>query len=333
MDLENKKLRPSIKPNSKFENDGYTLEKAKDFKRAFRGLGTDEYRLIKLLSEHSNSQLQDISKKYSEEYNNDLTDDLKDELMGSFEDLCVSLLTPRRLWDAQYTKKALQNIGTNEVWLTEIICARTAEEMEDLKTAYAEIHETPLEYMIKSDTSGPNQKLMLGLLEGKRSQSNEVNEAEAEEDAKALYDNGEGTNSDKNEEVFINILVSKSWCQLRATFNQFEHIAEMTIERSLDNQFSGDICTAFKTIVAYARDPLTYWAERLHSTLCGKDEDDESFFRLLIQHSETDLDSIKDIYDEIYEKRLIEDIKSEFSGCVRKLLVRITDPTSSVRDN
>lgn len=47
---------------------------------------------------------------------------------------------------------------------------------------------------------------------------------------------------------------------------------------------------------------------------------------------QTDLASVRETYDEIYDRKLTEEIKSEFSGCVRKLLVRIIDPTSPIRD-
>lgn len=49
-------------------------------------------------------------------------------------------------------------------------------------------------------------------------------------------------------------------------FQSFERIAETSIEKFLVDQFSGCTYVAFKTIVAFSRDPVTYWAEQLYNT-------------------------------------------------------------------
>jgi hypothetical protein len=64
-----------------------------------------------------------------------------------------------------------------------------------------------LEKDIAGDTSGHLKKILLGLLKGQRPESNQVNEDEAENDAKALYDAGEkrwGTDESKFVDILLN---------------------------------------------------------------------------------------------------------------------------------
>lgn len=58
--------------------------------------------------------------------------------MGSFEDICLALLTPRLVYDSKCLKAALAGFGTNEVCLIELMCARTANEMDLLKKVYSD---------------------------------------------------------------------------------------------------------------------------------------------------------------------------------------------------
>ena len=62
----------------------------------------------------------------------------------------------------------------------------------------------PLEKDISGDTSGALKKILLGLLRGDRPDTNEVNEDEAENDARTLYEAGEkkwGTDESKFVEI------------------------------------------------------------------------------------------------------------------------------------
>ena len=65
-----------------------------------------------------------------------------------------------------------------------------------------------LEKDISGDTSGNLKKILLGLLQGSRPDTNEVNEDEAENDARVLYEAGEkkwGTDEAK----FVDIIATR----------------------------------------------------------------------------------------------------------------------------
>ena len=104
-----------------------------------------------------------------------------------------------------------------------------------------------LEKDIIGDTSGDFKKLLVGLVQANRSDSQEVDRNKAHQDAKALYEAGEqkwGT----DESRFNAILVSRSYPQLRATFEEYQKISKKDIEEALKSEMSGDLLSGMKTI-------------------------------------------------------------------------------------
>ena len=104
-----------------------------------------------------------------------------------------------------------------------------------------------LEQDIIGDTSGDFKKLLVGLCQANRSDSQEVDRNKAHQDAKALYEAGEGQWG-TDESRFNIILVQRSYPQLRATFEEYKKISKKDIEEVLKSEFSGDVLSGMKTI-------------------------------------------------------------------------------------
>ena len=69
--------------------------------------GTNEAEIINVLGNHCLEQRMEIAQAYKVAYGKDLIDDLKSELGGNFEDLCVALLLPLRVYDAKQLHDAI----------------------------------------------------------------------------------------------------------------------------------------------------------------------------------------------------------------------------------
>ena len=65
------------------------------------------------------------------------------------------------------------------------------------------------------------------------------------------------------------ILCSKSYAQLRATFDEYETVAGHPIEEGLKKEFSGDLLNSLKSIVQCVRDKQGYFASLLHKSMHG----------------------------------------------------------------
>ena len=104
-----------------------------------------------------------------------------------------------------------------------------------------------LEKDIIGDTSGHLKRLLVSLVQANRADSKEVDRNKAKQDAKALLDAGEGKWG-TDESRFNVILASRSYPQLRATFEEYEKISKKKMEEALKSEMSGDLLRGMLTI-------------------------------------------------------------------------------------
>jgi hypothetical protein len=271
---------------------------------------------------HSNQQRQEIKLAYKTLFGKDLIDDLKSELGGNFEDAVIALMTPTILYLARELRNAMKGAGTDESVLIEILCTRSNDDIKAIKLAYEKEFGRHLEKDIESETSGYFRRLLVSVCNAGRDQSTSVDTAKAEKDAKEIYEAGEkqlGT----DEAVFNAVLCSRSFAQLRATFDKYKAISGKDITKSIENEMSGTLKEGFLAIVHYIRDPLSYYAERLYNSMKGAGTDDSSLIRLIVTRSEVDLKEVAKAFAAKYKKQLKDFIWGDCSGDYRKLLLQV----------
>jgi len=81
------------------------------------------------------------------------------------------------------------------------------------------------------------------------------------------------------------ILCSKSYAQLRATFEEYESLAGHSIEEGLKKEFSGDLLNSFNSIVQCVRDKQSYFASLLYKSMHGAGTKESMCFLLLLSFS------------------------------------------------
>ena len=89
--------------------------------------------------------------------------------------------------------------------------------------------------------------MLISLANSNRSDSRTVDNTLAKNDAKALYEaahKGKGT----DEATITTLLVSRSYPQLRATFNEYKKLTGKEIEDMLEHELSGDLLYGTKVI-------------------------------------------------------------------------------------
>lgn len=272
---------------------------AKILRKAMKGWGTSESPIIDIVVNRSWEQLKEVEEIFKTAFGRDLKEDLKSELRGNFENVVVArFLTPPEL-DAWFLRKALKGSGTQESVLNQVICTKTNEEIDALKSAYKDMFERDLVEDITCDTIGAFEELLVALLQGGREEEKEVCHCTAKEEAQEMLDAGEnrwGT----DESVFNRIFVLRSYDQLREIFSAYMELAGNDIEEAVGEEMSDDIKHAFLTLIQYIRDPITYYAKSLYKAMEGVGTNDLLLQLIILSRCEVDLAAIKEMYKTLY---------------------------------
>ncbi|KAM3928651.1 annexin A13 [Leptodactylus fuscus] len=311
-------FHPTIRHHHDFDAE----KDAKKLHKACKGLGTDEKAIIEVLANRSSEQRQEIKQKFKTMYGKELEKVLKSDLSGNFEKTVLALLDRPCEFDAKELRKAMKGAGTNESVLIQILCTRANQQIRNIKESYKRIFDRDLEADVKSDTSGYFRKILISLLQANRDEGLEINEQRAGEDAKRLYEAGEGRwGSDESE--FNVILATRNYMQLRATFKAYEILHGKNIEDVIKSETSGDLKKAYLTIAQCTKDCQGYFAKKLYKAMKGAGTDEDTLIRILVTRAEIDLQTIKEKYQELYKKSLADAIKSDTSGDFGRLLIAL----------
>lgn len=287
-----------------------------------KGLGCDSKAITSLLCARTNAQRLKIELEYKTMYGRDLLKDLKYELGGHFEDIVVALMMSAADYDATSLRKAIKGLGTDEGVLIEILCTRTNAEINAIKHSYQKLFSRDLEKDISGDTSGHFKKFLISLLQAYRDESHTVDLAKAEADAKILYKAGEGRWG-TDESKFNNILVSRSFAQLKATFDEYSKISKYDIEESIKREMSGDLRDGMASIVQIVRNAPAFFAVKLYKSMKGLGTDDATLIRIIVTRSEVDLLDIRDEFAKLYHCSLAKFISDDTRGNYKKILLQL----------
>ena len=295
---------------------------AQALRDAMKGFGTDEAALIKIVANRTNQQRMAIKEAYKTAFGRDLISDLKSELRGKLEDAMVALFTEPIEYDCDSLKNAMKGVGTDEDSLIEIITSRPNWMLKKIKEKYKEKYKKDLESAIKSETSGDLERLLVSILQCKRSENNNPNVNECAAQAKELFDAGEakwGTDS----AVFNKIFTGCSPAEIACIAREYHKISGHTILDGINKEFSGNTKKALRSIVYATISPSEYFATRVKDAIKGFGTNDHLLIRVLVTRDEIDMPQIKQYYKQLYGRDMLEAIKGDCSGAYRDLLIEL----------
>ncbi|KAM5192075.1 annexin A1-like [Mantella aurantiaca] len=295
------------KPRANPTEDASALEKAITAK------GVDEGTIIDILTKRTNEQRQEIKVAYQKQTGKTLEESLKKALSGKLEHFILGLLKTPAQFDAHELKGATKGLGTDEDAIIEILVTRNNQQLKQIKSVYSQEFKTDLEIDIKDDTSGDFQKALIALLKGTRSEDCYVNENQADQDAKALYEAGEKKKK-ADVSVFIDIFTSRSITHLNKVFEKYANYSKHDLNKALDLELKGDIERCLVAIVKYAVNKPGYFAEKVHLAMKGLGIREKVLNRVIISRSEVDMKAIKAQYKQMYKNSMRDDIMAETNG-------------------
>ena len=285
-------------------------------------LNTDEEAIIKIIANRTNAHRLQIVTEYKNKYDKNLIDDLKSNLSGDFETASVALFLSPIDYDVLQLNKSMSGINTDEDSLIEIICSRPQTTLQEIKEKYKETHNIELEEEVTKATSGDLQRLLLTILKCERSTNTASNHEESSKKAKELIEVGE-SNWCKENSVFEQLLLTGSKEEIMLCAKYYHKKTQKTILKAVEENFEGDVKTLFTSIIYATLNPSEFYAKKVHKAIEGFGTDDNTLIRILVTRDEVDMPKIKQYYKKMFEKDMIEDIKSDCSGDYEKLLVEL----------
>jgi annexin A7/11 len=285
-------------------------------------LNTDEEAIIKIIANRTNAHRLQIVTEYKNKYDKNLIDDLKSNLSGDFETASVALFLSPIDYDVLQLNKSMSGVNTDEDSLIEIICSRPQTTLQEIKEKYKETHSIELEEEVTKATSGDLQRLLLTILKCERSTNTTSNHEESSKKAKELIEVGE-SNWCKENSVFEQLLLTGSKEEIMLCAKYYHKKTQKTILKAVEENFEGDVKTLFTSIIYATLNPSEFYARKVHKAIEGFGTDDNTLIRILVTRDEVDMPKIKQYYKKMFEKDMIEDIKSDCSGDYEKLLVEL----------
>lgn len=313
-------FRGTIKPKANF-NDEHAAEALEN---AMKGRGCDKQKIIEMITGINNAQRQMVRTPYRTKYGKELVPELKKELSGDLEDVTVGLMETPTKYDAIQMYTAIKGLGTRESTLIDILCSRTNAEQLAIKREFQSEYGVSLEDRIVGDTSGDFQTLLVTLLQGNRDVSYDVDVPRARQEAKKLMGNKE-LKEKPSKDVFCHAFCTENFRQLKRMFSEYTSMYGQTIQEGIKKVFSGDAEVAYLALADFVENKERYFAKQLYASMEGLGTRDTDLIRVIITRSEIDLADIRNEFDRMYKKSLVDWLKSECSGAYRDSLICIVN--------
>ncbi|MEQ2260291.1 Annexin A4, partial [Xenotaenia resolanae] len=179
-----------------------------------------------------------------------------------------------------------------------------------------------LEDAVSGDTSGMFKRVLVSLLTAGRDEGDKVDDAQAVQDAKDIYEAGEarwGTDEVK----FLTVLCVRNRKHLLKVFDEYQKISGKDIEESIKREMSGCLEDVFLAIVKCMKSKPAFFAERLYKSMKGLGTTDSVLIRIMVSRAEIDMLDIKAEFQKMYKKSLHSFIKGDTSGDYRKILLEL----------
>lgn len=302
---------------SEYANDAKTLH------TALKSKPKDKQAINKLVSRRANDERLRIKKEYEALYTIELQTDLETELKKEdkeYSEVIRSLFLHPIDFDCQELFTAIDGAGTNDETLCEILTTRPNCILKLLKQQYGKLYNETLEKAVKSDTSSDYKKLLLHLLDEKRTANMNPDLKECETIAQTLYAGGKGKLG-TNEQVYIQIFGTKSPIELVAInliYNKIEGNSS-SLYQAIKNAYNGDMVLLLTTLLDSSSSQSKYFANRLINLV--KKQEFKKIFRILITRKEIDLPLILQHYYSLEHHHIIDDIANFKNEDIRELLL------------
>lgn len=283
-------------------------------------MGNDENTLATITLNHSNAERVKLRADYQAKFGRDLLKDFDSKLKKDFKSCMEGLYKDPVEYDADLLYTAMKGIGSDKEVMTEVLCFRTPDRINQIKAKYQEKYGKDLVAEIKSESSGDYQKIAMILLEGNSRGTNSSPDLDnCTKIAKEIYDAGEGKIG-TNEDIFIKYFTSLSKEELLLVCKEYHKNHGKNMLDTIENEFSSHVKDLLKIILYSLYSPSEYFAKQIKASVQGAGTADNKLIRCIISRADIDMKKIKKYYKKIFNAEMIDDIKSDLSGAYQTVI-------------
>jgi annexin A7/11 len=281
--------------------------------------GKDENYFIDLTLNKTNSERIKLRDDYKAKFGRDLLEDFEKNFKSDFLETLIGVFKSPAEYDADLLYKAMKGIGSDKDIITEVLCFRNPERINQIKEKFQEKYGKDLVAEIKSETSGDYQKIVLKLLEGDRTQDGKADVEKCSGIADELYKAGEGKIG-TDESIFIKYFTSLSPNELLIVCKEYHKKYKKNMLDVIENEFNGNE-KKLLTVMLYALfSPSEFFAKQIMESIKGIGTDDVKLIRSVITRYSIDMKKVKKYFKKMYNKELLDEVKDDVTGSYGKIL-------------
>ena len=281
--------------------------------------GKDENYFIDLTLNKTNSERIKLRDDYKAKFGRDLLEDFEKNFKSDFLETLIGVFKSPAEYDADLLYKAMKGIGSDKDIITEVLCFRNPERINQIKEKFQEKYGKDLVAEIKSETSGDYQKIVLKLLEGDRTQDGKADVEKCSGIADELYKAGEGKIG-TDESIFIKYFTSLSPNELLIVCKEYHKKYKKNMLDVIENEFNGNE-KKLLTVMLYALfSPSEFFAKQIMESIKGIGTDDARLIRSVITRYSIDMKKVKKYFKKMYNKELLDEVKDDVTGSYGRIL-------------
>ena len=281
--------------------------------------GKDENYFIDLTLNKTNSERIKLRDDYKAKFGRDLLEDFEKNFKSDFLETLIGVFKSPAEYDADLLYKAMKGIGSDKDIITEVLCFRNPERINQIKEKFQEKYGKDLVAEIKSETSGDYQKIVLKLLEGDRSQDGKADVEKCSGIADELYKAGEGKIG-TDESIFIKYFTSLSPNELLIVCKEYHKKYKKNMLDVIENEFNKNE-KKLLTVMLYALfSPSEFFAKQIMESIKGIGTDDVKLIRSVITRYSIDMKKVKKYFKKMYNKELLDEVKDDVNGSYGRIL-------------
>ncbi|CAM9277517.1 unnamed protein product [Ectocarpus sp. 6 AP-2014] len=278
---------------------------------ACAGLGTDDEQLMIILCCRTKAQLERIDQAYRAKYKKTLWEKVKGDVGGNYKKMMRYALMERDEFVSHVIDEACSGLGTNESLLIDVLAPLSNDEIAAAKAHWEAKNDESLVDKLNSEIRGGLRELVVGLLTGKRGESEEADEALAEEQATKLYDAGVGKFVGTDDEVFIDIIGTSPSVQIQAIKTKYEEAQGMSLHKAISKEFRGDLKAVLQCML---EPPVDYYCATIRRATKRMGTNEAAICRVLGGNDKGRLSIISERFTEKYDTTLHDMASSELRG-------------------